>query len=77
MITSWSRGVPPKRSRSVAGRSVPPGRGRMMIKPSKDGSAGIPVQVLLTPFESEHDLHDTNKRFSSYFAEATVDGVGL
>lgn len=75
MVTSWSRGVPPKRSRSVAGSAVPPGRGRMMIKPSKDGAAGIPVQVLLTPFEQEHDLHDTNKRFSAFFAESAAEEV--
>ena len=34
-----------------------------MLKPSKDGSAGIPVRVLLTPTEIETGIHDTNVRF--------------
>lgn len=67
MITSWSVGAPPKRSRTRGARATPPGRGRFMIKPSKDGSPGIPVQILLTPTEIEYGLHDTNARFEEFF----------
>ena len=38
-----------------------------MIKPSKDGSPGIPVQTVLTRTELEQRLHDTNVRFDDYF----------
>ena len=66
-ITSWSKGAPPKRSRTRGARATPPGRGRFMIKPSKDGSPGIPVQTVLTRTELEQRLHDTNVRFDDYF----------
>jgi len=69
MITSWSVGAPPKRSRTRGARAIPPGRGRFMIKPSKDGSPGIPVQTVLFPTEIADDLHNTNKRFEDYFDE--------
>ncbi|MDK7238068.1 ATP/GTP-binding protein [Corynebacterium amycolatum] len=67
MITSWSKGAPPKRSRTRGSRATPPGRGRFMIKPSKDGSPGIPVQTILFPAERELRLHDTNVRFDQFF----------
>ncbi|WP_225979283.1 MULTISPECIES: ATP/GTP-binding protein [Corynebacterium] len=67
MITSWSKGAPPKRSRTKGSRATPPGRGRFMIKPSKDGSPGIPVQTILFPAERELRLHDTNVRFEDFF----------
>ena len=66
-ITSWSRGASPKRSRTGGANAVPPGRGRFMIKPSKDGAEGIPVQTELTPTEIEYGLHDTNTRFNELF----------
>lgn len=69
MITSWSKGAPPKRSRTRGAVATPPGRGRFMIKPSKDGSPGIPVQTMLFASEVEHGLHDTNARFEDYFSE--------
>lgn len=67
MITSWSVGAPPKRSRTRGARATPPGRGRFMIKPSKDGAPGIPVQTLLMPSEIKYRLHDTNVRFDEFF----------
>ena len=72
MITSWSKGAPPKRSRTRGAKAVPPGRGRFMIKPSKDGSPGVPVQTVLMPSEVELRLHDTNARFEAFFEEGTV-----
>lgn len=68
MITSWSMGSTPKRSRTRGARATPPGRGRFMVKPSKDGSPGIPLQTVLMPTEIEHRLHDTNVRFEGFFA---------
>ena len=41
-----------------------------MIKPSKDGAPGIPVQTILFPSEQQLRLHDTNVRFAEMFAEA-------
>lgn len=72
MVTSWSKGSPPKRSRTRGARATPPGRGRFMIKPSKDGSPGIPVQTYLMPSEIELRLHDTNARFERFFQEGSV-----
>ncbi len=72
MITSWSKGAPPKRRRTAGARATPPGRGRFMIKPSKDGSPGIPVQTVLFPSEIEYRLHDTNVRFADFFATGEV-----
>lgn len=69
MITSWSAGAPPKRARTRGAKATPPGRGRFMIKPSKDGAPGIPVQTILFPTELEHRLHDTNQRFENFFLE--------
>ena len=63
LITSWSQGVPPDRSSAHKQAPPPLGRGKFMLKPSKDGSAGIPVRVLLTPTEIETGIHDTNVRF--------------
>lgn len=68
MITSWSIGAIPKRARTRGPRAISPGLGRFMIKPSKDGSPGIPVQTVLMPVEIEHRLHDTNARFEDFFA---------
>lgn len=73
MIASWSQGTEPKRSRT-AETPVPPGRGHFMIKPSKDGAAGIPFRTVLTPYEIEHRLHDTNQRFEELFTK--VEGSG-
>ncbi|MDN6130463.1 MAG: ATP/GTP-binding protein [Corynebacterium casei] len=72
MIISWSKGAPPKRARTRGSRATPPGRGRFMIKPSKDGSPGIPVKTELFTSEIEHRLHDTNARFDDFFAEGSV-----
>ena len=67
MITSWSRGSSMKRARTQGAKSAPPGRGRFMIKASKDGAPGVPVQTILTPTEIRYGLHDTNKRFKEFF----------
>lgn len=72
MIASWSQGTEPKRSRT-AETPTPPGRGHFMIKPSKDGAAGIPIRTVLTPYEIEHRLHDTNQRFEELFTK--VEGT--
>jgi hypothetical protein len=72
MITSWSRGAPPKRARTRGARATPPGRGRFMIKPSKDGAPGIPVRTELFASEIKYGLHDTNARFEDFFAEGSV-----
>ena len=72
MIISWSKGAPPKRARTRGSRATPPGRGRFMIKPSKDGSPGIPVKSELFTSEIEHRLHDTNARFEDFFTEGSV-----
>ena len=69
MIVSWSRGAPPARSRTRGARATPPGRGRFMIKPAKDGSPGIPVQTMLFPTEVQEQLHNTNARFEDFFLE--------
>lgn len=69
MVTSWSRGAHPKRARIKGQHSAPIGRGCFMIKPSKDGSPGIPVRTILTPTEIEFRLHDTNMRFDDFFSE--------
>ena len=37
-----------------------------MLKPSKDGSAGIPIQVELTDTEKRTNIHDTNVRLREY-----------
>lgn len=68
MITSWSRGATPKRTRAQTDKGVAPGRGRFMIKASKDGSPGIPVQTVLFPTEISTRLHDTNTRFDDFNA---------
>lgn len=70
MVTSWSKGAPPRRARTRGSKAIPPGRGRFMIKPSKDGAPGIPVQTILFPSEQQLRLHDTNVRFAEMFAEA-------
>lgn len=72
MIVSWSRGAPPSRSRTRGARATPPGRGRFMIKPAKDGSPGIPVQTMLFPTEIREELHNTNARFEDFFLEGEV-----
>ena len=73
MITSWSRGAPPKRARTRGARANPPGLGRFMIKPSKDGSPGIPVKTELFASEIAYRLHDTNARFEDFCAEGAVE----
>lgn len=72
MVTSWSKGAPPKRARTRGARATPPGRGRFMIKPAKDGSPGIPVQTMLFASERDHRLHDTNARFDAFFASGST-----
>ncbi|PRQ11470.1 ATP/GTP-binding protein [Corynebacterium sp. 13CS0277] len=67
MVVGWSRGAHPKRARTKGARAIPVGRGQFMIKPSKDGSPGIPVRTILTPTEIEYRLHDTNMRFDDFF----------
>lgn len=63
MITSWSRGAPLRRQRRGQ-RRKPMGLGKFMVKISKDGAPGIPIQTILTPTEDELRLHDTNVRFA-------------
>lgn len=70
MITAWSKGAPMSRTEAQGHKKAPLGRGKFMLKPSKDGSAGIPVQVLLTETERRTNIHDTNIRF-----RALLDGV--
>ncbi|MFL0580624.1 ATP/GTP-binding protein [Dietzia sp. 179-F 9C3 NHS] len=72
MITSWSQGVPPDRTLAHEVSPPPLGRGRFMLKPSKDGSAGIPVRVILTPTENETRIHDTNVRFRQLLDDETI-----
>lgn len=67
-VVGWSAGATPKRSRTGGKKSVPPGRGRFMLKASKDGAPGIPLQTILTPTEVDLDLHNTNKRFDTLYA---------
>lgn len=74
-IVSWSRGATPKRSRTGGKVAVPPGRGCFMIKPSKDGSPGVPIQTILTPTEVIEELHNTNKRFEQLNVRTTDDAV--
>ncbi|WP_228542502.1 ATP/GTP-binding protein [Nocardia sp. XZ_19_369] len=70
LITSWSRGAPLRRQRRRA-RQKPMGIGKFMIKISKDGAPGIPIQTLLTDTEQALALHDTNSRFADLIAQAT------
>lgn len=70
MITAWSKGAPIGRTEDHEKRKAPLGRGKFMLKPSKDGSAGIPLQVLLTETERVTNIHDTNVRFRDL-----LDGV--
>lgn len=70
MITAWSKGAPMSRTEAQGHKKAPLGRGKFMLKPSKDGSAGIPVQVLLTETERRTNIHDTNIRFRDL-----LDGV--
>lgn len=72
MVTSWSKGAHPRRARTRGARATPPGRGRFMIKPSKDGSPGIPLHTILTPTEIEFQLHNTNVRFDDFFKAGDV-----
>lgn len=74
LVSSWSKGVTPKRSRS-ANAATPPGRGHFMIKPSKAGEAGIAFATELTPYERELDIHNTNKRFDDMFDKMRGDGA--
>lgn len=74
LVSSWSKGVTPKRSRS-ANAATPPGRGHFMIKPSKAGEAGIAFATELTPYERELDIHNTNKRFDDMFDKVRGDGT--
>lgn len=70
MITAWSKGAPIGRTEGRDKQKTPLGRGKFMLKPSKDGSAGIPLQVLLTETERVTNIHDTNVRFREL-----LDGV--
>lgn len=72
LVSSWSKGVTPKRSRN-ANAPTPPGRGHFMIKPSKAGEAGIAFATELTPYERELDIHNTNKRFEEMFDKVRAD----
>ncbi|HJC59530.1 MAG TPA: ATP/GTP-binding protein [Candidatus Dietzia intestinigallinarum] len=63
MITAWSKGAPIERTEARERKKPPLGRGKFMLKPAKDGTAGIPIQVLLTATEQETNIHDTNVRF--------------
>lgn len=71
MITSWSRGAPMRRTRRGP-RKAPMGRGKFMIKISKDNVPGIPVQTVFTRTEHEMRLHDTNARFNDLFKSEGV-----
>lgn len=74
-VVSWSRGATPKRSRTGGKKATPPGRGRFMLKASKDGAPGIPLQTVLTPTEISLDLHNTNKRFDHLYATTQGQAV--
>lgn len=69
-ITSWSRGAPLRRKKRGK-RQAPVGRGKFMLKISKDNAPGIPIQTVLTEIEShpEIQLHNTNVRFDDLIAE--------
>ncbi|MGV9836570.1 ATP/GTP-binding protein [Nocardia niigatensis] len=69
MITSWSRGAPLRRHRNRQ-RAKPAGIGKFMVKISKDGAPGIPIQTLLTPLEVERGLHNTNHRYEDLIRKA-------
>lgn len=73
LVSSWSKGVTPKRSRA-AHAPTPPGRGHFLIKPSKAGESGIAFATELTPYERELDIHNTNKRFDAMFEKVKGDG---
>jgi hypothetical protein len=66
MVTYWSRGAAlrgsDRRKRS------PVGRGKFLIKVTKDNTPGIPIQTVLTDIEYDTGVHDTNARFAEYFA---------
>lgn len=66
MITAWSKGAPIERTATRQHQKAPLGRGKFMLKPSKDGSAGIPIQVELTDTEKRTNIHDTNVRLREY-----------
>jgi hypothetical protein len=66
MITRWSRGAPMRRTRRGP-RKAPQGRGKFMIKISKDNVPGIPVQTVFTETEHALGLHNTNLRFEELF----------
>lgn len=70
MITAWSKGAPIERNAQREREKAPLGRGKFMLKPSKDGSAGIPIQVVLTDTERVSRIHDTNVRLRDL-----LDGV--
>lgn len=69
-ITSWSRGAPLRRKKRGK-RQAPVGRGKFMMKISKDNAPGIPIQTILTEIEAHEDiqLHNTNVRFDELIAE--------
>lgn len=73
LVSSWSKGVTPKRSRA-AHAPTPPGRGNFLIKPSKAGESGIAFATELTAYERELDIHNTNKRFDDMFDRVSGDG---
>ncbi|MFI8977287.1 ATP/GTP-binding protein [Nocardia asteroides] len=68
VITSWSRGAPLRRH-GRGRRQKPAGVGKFMLKISKDGAPGIPVQTQLTQIELDYGLHDTNVRFAEFFEQ--------
>ncbi|WP_254593055.1 ATP/GTP-binding protein [Prescottella equi] len=72
-ITSWSRGAPLRRKKRGK-RQAPLGRGKFMLKISKDEAPGIPIQTILTEIETHPDiqLHNTNIRFDELMAERGV-----
>lgn len=70
-ITSWSRGIPLRRSKRGR-RQQYYGTGKFMLKVSKDNTPGVPIQTVLTDVEREYQLHNTNVRFEELMIERGI-----
>jgi len=77
MITAWSKGAPMERTVSRGRKQRPLGLGKFMLKSSKDGTAGIPIQVLLTATEEQTAIHDTNTRLREYLDAGAADEAAI
>ncbi|WP_253919896.1 ATP/GTP-binding protein [Dietzia psychralcaliphila] len=70
MITAWSKGAPIERTQLRQEKKRPLGQGMFMLKPSKDGTHGIPIHVQLTHTERATNIHDTNTRLREFLDAA-------